>query len=316
MSDFLSKTLTADDANSFWELFNKQCTGVQVGITELGVEDIVPMKKHLVKLQAFATDCTDLLPSYDIKRAQGLLDEVGRVLRDREEQLKPKKKFRFKSRDNMVVGTGKGKKTAAGSTAAADGGVLTAEEVAAAEKAKRESDDTSYGVCDRKDETITLSKETIGEANGVIRSLLIKGCKNTVVYARCVLGSVRIEECENCSLYLGPTQTSVYLNQVTGTTAYVAAHQLRIHECKDCKLCVRCNSHPIVEDCQGMGFAPYDVEYPAISAHFGEASLREARCWDNVVDFRWHRTTASPNWHVRITYRASLLSSLSFFMQR
>jgi len=33
MSEFFNETLAADDANSFWELFNKQCTGVQVGIT-------------------------------------------------------------------------------------------------------------------------------------------------------------------------------------------------------------------------------------------------------------------------------------------
>ena len=28
------------------------------------------------------------------------------------------------------------------------------------------------------------------------------------------------------------------------------------------------------------------------------AKLDQARCWDNVVDFRWHRTTKSPNWHI------------------
>ena len=51
------------------------CTYTSTTSTELGVQDVVPMKKHLVKLQAFATDCTDLLPSYDIKRAQEILDE-------------------------------------------------------------------------------------------------------------------------------------------------------------------------------------------------------------------------------------------------
>jgi hypothetical protein len=28
------------------------------------------------------------------------------------------------------------------------------------------------------------------------------------------------------------------------------------------------------------------------------ANLIAAKNWDNVVDFRWHRTTASPNWTV------------------
>jgi hypothetical protein len=26
--------------------------------------------------------------------------------------------------------------------------------------------------------------------------------------------------------------------------------------------------------------------------------LKEANCWDNVVDFRWHKQIHSPNWHV------------------
>ena len=28
------------------------------------------------------------------------------------------------------------------------------------------------------------------------------------------------------------------------------------------------------------------------------SNLTEAKCWDNVVDFRWHRTTPSPPWHM------------------
>ena len=45
-----------------------------------------------------------------------------------------------------------------------------------------------------------------------------------------------------------------------------------------------------------MGFAPYSLMYPELERDMIEAGLRDARCWDNVVDFRWHRTTPSPNW--------------------
>ena len=31
---------------------------------------------------------------------------------------------------------------------------------------------------------------------------------------------------------------------------------------------------------------------------FQTADLTDAKCWNNVVDFRWHRTTKSPHWHV------------------
>lgn len=28
------------------------------------------------------------------------------------------------------------------------------------------------------------------------------------------------------------------------------------------------------------------------------AGLSDAHCWDNVVDFRWHRMSQSPNWSI------------------
>ena len=47
-----------------------------------------------------------------------------------------------------------------------------------------------------------------------------------------------------------------------------------------------------------MGFAPYRVVYPQLEADLAATGLAEAKCWDNVIDFRWHRSTQSPNWAV------------------
>eukprot|EP00605_Chrysophyceae_sp_TOSAG23-4_P002004 GSChrysophyteH1.ASY1.ANO1.2218.1 assembled CDS len=252
------------------------------------------MKKHLVKLQAFATECTDLLPSYDLKRVQEILEELSRILREREVQLKPKKKFRFKSRDKLKE---QQLPSAAGDASQGDSEMSKSTNSNDSSNAEKLLD-TSYSVCNLSGKELVLDRDTIGMANGAVRSLHIKDCVDCRIFARCVLGSVRIESCKGCSIYLGPTRTSVYLDKTIGGAIYIAAHQLRIHECKDVSLCVRCNSHPIIEDCEGMGFAPYEVDYPQLTQHFTEASLREARCWDNVVDFRWHRTSASPNWRV------------------
>jgi hypothetical protein len=47
-----------------------------------------------------------------------------------------------------------------------------------------------------------------------------------------------------------------------------------------------------------MGFAPYALQYEQWEADMSKAGLSQAGCWDNVVDFRWHKTEASPNWFV------------------
>lgn len=49
---------------------------------------------------------------------------------------------------------------------------------------------------------------------------------------------------------------------------FLACHQLRIHKSHNCQLYVRVNSHPIIEDCTGFGFAPYNIVYDSIDNDF------------------------------------------------
>mmetsp|Transcript_7243 Transcript_7243/g.12041 ORF Transcript_7243/g.12041 Transcript_7243/m.12041 type:complete len:138 (+) Transcript_7243:2-415(+) len=113
-----------------------------------------------------------------------------------------------------------------------------------------------------------------------------------------LLGSVRIEQVSDCNIYLGPCCTSVYIDSVNQCQIHTSCHQLRIHECHSCQLYVKVQSHPIIEDCTKMGFAPFAYAYPKIDADTQSAALSAAKCWDNVVDFRWHKSTPSPNWYV------------------
>jgi hypothetical protein len=81
-----------------------------------------------------------------------------------------------------------------------------------------------------------------------------------------VAGSVRLEDLINCHVVLGPCQTSVYLENVVNSTLWICCHQLRIHNCNNSSLYVRANSHPIIEDCSNLGFAPYSLQYETIEA--------------------------------------------------
>ncbi len=276
-----------EDADDFWRTFNEKASAAQVELCELSLNDLPTLKQKLIGLQAFATEATRVLPPYDIKRTQEILNELSKATHVKEEELKPKKKFSFKSRNKSAA------------PAVAKAAAIGEEKKVVVDDAKSKEDDesTCFNVQGKENEEITLTKEDIGYSdNGVIRSLLIKGCKNTTIYARCVLGSVRLEECSNCHFFLGPVQTSIYLEENSSCVMFLACHQLRIHRSIDCTLYVKVNSHPIIEDCKGLVFAPYAVQYQAYSAHLEDASLTEAKCWDNVVDFRWHRSTQSPNW--------------------
>ena len=81
-------------------------------------------------------------------------------------------------------------------------------------------------------------------------------------------GSVRLENLKNCQVYLGPCCTSVYIEECSDVLIYLSCHQLRIHRSNNCQLFVRVNSHPIIEDCTGFLFAPYNISYPGIENDF------------------------------------------------
>ncbi|KAI0102595.1 tubulin-specific chaperone C [Nemania sp. FL0031] len=69
----------------------------------------------------------------------------------------------------------------------------------------------------------------------------------------------------------------------------VAARQVRMHDCKNVHIYLHCASHPIIEDCSQMAFAPLPKYY---------STPPGTNQWDQVDDFKWLKDTASPNWSI------------------
>lgn len=89
---------------------------------------------------------------------------------------------------------------------------------------------------------------------------------NSIPTRPALIGSVRIETCHGCHIFIGPCMTSVYLENNTNCLIQVSCHQLRIHLCQQVRMYVRVNSHPIIEDCEGMLFAPLLMTYAEMNA--------------------------------------------------
>ncbi|KAF4966270.1 hypothetical protein FSARC_6003 [Fusarium sarcochroum] len=88
----------------------------------------------------------------------------------------------------------------------------------------------------------------------------------------------------------GRVNGPVHITGVSDSTIVVVARQVRIHECTNVDIYLHCGSHPIIEDCSGMRFAPLPAVYTT------EADEPTENQWDQVDDFKWLKAGHSPNW--------------------
>ena len=75
------------------------------------------------------------------------------------------------------------------------------------------------------------------------------------------LATLAINSVTESLLICGRTSGAVHITGVQNSTLIVWSRQVRIHECKDCLVYLRCSSRPIIEDCTGIRFTPFPPIY-------------------------------------------------------
>lgn len=91
-----------------------------------------------------------------------------------------------------------------------------------------------------------------------------------------------------CGAVAGP----IHITAVRDSVIVVSARQFRMHDSHDVDVYLHCSSRPIIEDCQGVRFAPLPESYRT------ENTDQAKNMWDQVDDFKWLKAEASPNWSV------------------
>lgn len=133
------------------------------------------------------------------------------------------------------------------------------------------------------DMSVPTASTTRGGGGAAFQSLMLRNIERSLVVAGHVSGAVHVTGLKNCVLV-------------------VAARQVRIHECDGVDVYLQCGSRPIIEDCRQMRFAPLPQAYANDDGEGGDkdtgGSARSSNQWDQVDDFKWLRSDASPNWSV------------------
>ncbi|KAI9901313.1 hypothetical protein N3K66_003130 [Trichothecium roseum] len=99
-----------------------------------------------------------------------------------------------------------------------------------------------------------------------------------------------LKNIKGCLIVAGRVGGPVHITGVKDSIIVVAARQVRIHECSNVDLYLHCASHPIIEDCSGMRFAPLP------DCYITDADRDVVNQWDQVDDFKWLKADHSPNW--------------------
>jgi len=109
-----------------------------------------------------------------------------------------------------------------------------------------------------------------------------------------------IRNLTRCTVFALPVARSIYITACNDCTLYLGSRQLRIHTSHATDLYVHTTSHPILEHCDGLRFAPYPVLPHSIDANgaaFGAVGIApDTNQWQLVDDFDWLKASHSPHW--------------------
>ncbi|XP_041938936.1 tubulin-specific chaperone C [Alosa sapidissima] len=277
-SDFFSTTFQSEKA-SIEELLSNCTETNRENATQVLEEATVKIQQ----LQKFLNDSLVFLTPYELRQAQATLQALQSSISDKREELLPKKKFAFKSRNVKS-------KTPSSSIAELP---KSTSNIDAVVNATVEQVQCAFSHIDSQ--VVIKSADEIQQ-----RDVLLSHLTNCKVRLLGSPSTLHIKHVRDCEILCGPVSSSVFVDQCTGSILVFPCQQLRTHNTKDTRIYLHVTSRAIIEDCQGVSFAPFNWTYSNLDADFAVSGLDKNRNnWDQVDDFNWLAAgTHSPNWTV------------------
>lgn len=279
-------TVKEEKANFFTSAFSEEksaieallasCEGADRTALTASFEEI---SQKMQRLQKFINDSMMFLSAYELRQAQAAVQKLqGAVVEKRDECL-PKKKFAFKSRRKENAGPKEPKPSPPSDTKAVQPRVI------------------EQNLCGFSDADSQVLVSSADEING--KDVLLTRLSNCFVKLLGSPNTLHVKNITNSKVLCGPVSTSVFVDQSAGCTFAFACQQLRTHNTKDANVYLHVTSRAIVEDCNGVSFAPFNWTYEGIERDFEQAGLDRAKNnWNIIDDFNWLAPDHSPNWSI------------------
>ncbi|KAI9778371.1 MAG: hypothetical protein M1816_004129 [Peltula sp. TS41687] len=166
-------------------------------------------------------------------------------------------------------------------------------------------------IADRAGELITIAAHPTPGAKPItltdLEHCIVRPRQSAAAGPPQFTSSLTITNLDSSLLILPPITGPAHMTRMTNCTLVLRSRQFRLHSCRNVDVYVHCSSRPIVEDCEGIRFAPLEGEVRRVL--FGEDKEKDdagggggsglLNRWDQVDDFNWIRPGEhSPNWRV------------------
>ena len=260
------------------------------------------------ELQEMLAAASFFLPGYDRRVSQEKIAALRTRSKVLKEKLQPRKKFSFKSRrakkkkekeakeSNQVVTTNNENNVmnnSARKSTTTDSSVETTPKEDKYPEVDRSAFDLS--IENKTNETIIVEPGQLKDGGDIV----LYNLTDCVVIIRDTMSALRVDKLVRCHVYGGPIAGSLLLHYCNDSKFWLASRQFRLHHSVNCVFYLHALSHPIIEDCTKLFFAPYLLDYPELPSQMQKSNLlRKSAMWKEVNDFKWLRIQHSPNWSI------------------
>lgn len=235
------------------------------------------------RLSSEVADAVDVLPPYDLRTYTQVVGALSEQVNETIAKLAPKARFKFKSRSlSGGAGTTTVKNQAlrplplgtslnaeAGEASGHDrssSGLITSQPTKGSNERPAEFPTHTIHVAGKCGEHLMLSAPTVrGVSAGSVKDV-----KRCVVDLRAAtdgsdgFASLALKNVTDSLIVAGDVRGPVHVTGLRNSVVVVVAKQVRLHECNEVDIYLHCGSHPIIEDCKTMRFAPAPATFVSI----------------------------------------------------
>lgn len=292
-ADAIAKTDENETTEAFNSLFAKETKSINeilesLAATGLNKAEIPSIFENIAtkiqSMQKYITDSVIFLPSYEIQHAQAILQKLQTTIIEKREEILPRKKFSFKARA----------KVATNSEANRAKNSEEKSKVKMAEGPPAMETEKLFGFHDQKDSQLTITRDESKQQDVKLSNL-----DNCVVKIFGCPSALHVNNLKSCRILCGPISRPAFVSNCTDCQFFLACQQLRIHSTHKTIFNIHVTGKAIIEDCSGLGFSPFNWEYPNLEEDFLFAGLNSGiNKWEQIDDFNWLKFDEhSPNWY-------------------